>query len=186
MGHCQPQWVSAITNANDTIMPHTLQLYRTCQSKHLKMLHHRFLLKDDVKKKSCTFLIGSLLTEGHNLWSLCQILGKEQLLHLLIHLKLCRNVLVPVIAIWCTLTWFKSFEYFGVIETMMQCSCFSAQCELVAWIQGTVWSPPLHQCYPIWWKRNDKKDKVILPGKLSHSINIWKQLPSVQLHMGSS
>lgn len=63
----------------------------------------------------------------------------------------------------------------------MQCSCFSARCQPVASSQSTFWNPSHYQCYPLWWKASAKKDKVILLDKLFHSINIRKQLPSVQL-----
>lgn len=110
-----------------------------------------------------------------------KLVGKEQFLQLLIHLKLSSNFLVVVSPIWCTATWFKRFKCFWVIEEMMQCSCFSAQCQPVASSQSTFWNPSLHQCYPLWWKVSAKKEKVILLDKLSHSINIRKQVPSIQL-----
>lgn len=75
----------------------------------------------------------------------------------------------------------RASKCFWVMEKMMQCSYFSARCQPVASSQSTFWNLSLHQRYPLWWRVNAKKDKVILPDKVSHSINIRKQLPSIQL-----
>ncbi len=113
-----------------------------------------------------------------NLWSLCQTSRKIAILTLVNPFKTqqqfsrgCQSNLVHCHMIW---------ELQMLLSDRGDDAMFLFFCS-VASSQSTFWNLSLHHCYPLWWKVTAKKDKVILLDKLSHFINIRKQLPSIQL-----